>query len=42
MSYRLARIAALTGLDVDRSDDRFRLQAATLGAQLIGWPNRST
>jgi sugar diacid utilization regulator len=37
MSYRLARIRELTGLDADRADDRFRLQAAALGARLLDW-----
>ena len=38
VTYRLARIKALTGRDVAEPADRFVLQTAVLGAQLIGWP----
>jgi sugar diacid utilization regulator len=38
LTYRMARIQMLTGLDAGAADDRFRLHAATLGARLTGWP----
>jgi DNA-binding PucR family transcriptional regulator len=38
LTYRLERIAALTGHDPTDPSDRFTLQAATLGQQLLGWP----
>ena len=34
--YRLARIAKLTSLDLQHSDDRFRLELAIRGARLLG------
>jgi DNA-binding PucR family transcriptional regulator len=34
--YRLARIAKLTALDLQHSDDRFRLELAIRGARLLG------
>jgi sugar diacid utilization regulator len=37
LTYRLVRIATLTGLDPDSADDRFTLQVAVFGAQLLGW-----
>lgn len=40
LTYRLERIAALTGRDPADPDARFALQVATLGAQLLGWPER--
>jgi sugar diacid utilization regulator len=40
LTYRLERIAALTGRDPTDPQERFALQAATLGAQLLGWPER--
>ena len=38
LTYRLERIAQLTGRDPADPLERFALQAATLGAQLLGWP----
>jgi sugar diacid utilization regulator len=38
VTYRLARVRELTGHDPDDPEDRFALQAAVLGARLIGWP----
>lgn len=38
VTYRLDRIAQLTGQDPADPANRFGLQAATLGAQLLGWP----
>ena len=40
VTYRLERIKTLTGHDVAQPTDRFALQTAVLGAQLIGWPPR--
>jgi sugar diacid utilization regulator len=38
VTYRLDRIAALTGYDPARADDRYVLQTAVLGARLLDWP----
>lgn len=38
VTYRLARITQLTGYAVSRSDQRFALHAAVLGARLLEWP----
>ncbi|MDQ1635728.1 MAG: hypothetical protein QOJ32_2537 [Frankiaceae bacterium] len=38
LTYRLERIASLTGHDPADPADRFTLQVATLGHQLLGWP----
>ena len=38
LTYRLERIAQLTGRDPTDPEARFALQVATLGAQLLGWP----
>jgi sugar diacid utilization regulator len=38
LTYRLERIARLTGHDPTDPEDRFTLQAATVGQQLLGWP----
>jgi DNA-binding PucR family transcriptional regulator len=38
LTYRLERIATLTGRDPTDPEDRFTLQAATMGQQLLGWP----
>ncbi len=38
VTYRLARVAQLTGYRVSRPDQRFSLHAAVLGARLHGWP----
>lgn len=40
VTYRLDRIAQLTGADPADPGNRFGLQAATLGAQLLGWPEQ--
>ncbi|MGY1602474.1 PucR family transcriptional regulator [Geodermatophilus sp. SYSU D00815] len=40
VTYRLARVAQLTGHSVARPDQRFSLQAAVLGARLLDWPAR--
>ncbi|WP_336026767.1 PucR family transcriptional regulator [Geodermatophilus sp. FMUSA9-8] len=38
VTYRLARVAQLTGHSVARPDQRFALHAAVLGARLLDWP----
>jgi sugar diacid utilization regulator len=38
VTYRLARVAELTGYSVSRPDQRFSLHAAVLGARLLEWP----
>ncbi len=38
VTYRLARVAQLTGYSVARPDQRFSLHAALLGARLLEWP----
>jgi hypothetical protein len=38
VTYRLDRIAALTGYNPARADDRYVLQTATIGARLLDWP----
>jgi sugar diacid utilization regulator len=40
VTYRLSRVAQLTGYSVSRPDQRFSLQAAVLGARLLEWPAR--
>jgi sugar diacid utilization regulator len=40
VTYRLARIAELTGYSVGRPEQRFSLHAAALGARLLEWPAR--
>ena len=40
VTYRLARVAQLTGYRVSEPDQRFALHAAVLGAQLLEWPGR--
>jgi sugar diacid utilization regulator len=40
VTYRLARVAQLTGYSVSRPDQRFSLHAAVLGARLLGWPSK--
>jgi DNA-binding PucR family transcriptional regulator len=40
VSYRLERIAELTGHDPADPAQRFTVQAAVLGARLLGWPAR--
>ncbi len=39
VSYRLERIQALTGYHPGEPTQRFTLQAAVLGARLLGWPD---
>ncbi len=39
VTYRLDRIAALTGHDPTDPAQRFTINAAALGAKLLGWPN---
>jgi len=41
MTYRLARVKSLTGLDPLDPGDRFTLQVAILGAKLLGWPDHT-
>ena len=38
VTYRLARVAELSGYSVSRPDQRFSLHAAVLGARLLEWP----
>jgi sugar diacid utilization regulator len=38
VTYRLARVAELTGYSPARPDQRFSLHAAVLGARLLDWP----
>jgi DNA-binding PucR family transcriptional regulator len=38
VTYRLARVAQLTGYRVSQPDQRFALQTAVLGARLLEWP----
>lgn len=38
LSYRLERIAALTGFDPDDALQRYTLETAALGARLLDWP----
>jgi DNA-binding PucR family transcriptional regulator len=40
VTYRLARVAQLTGYSVANPDQRFSLHAAVLGARLLEWPAR--
>jgi sugar diacid utilization regulator len=40
VTYRLARVAQLTGYSVSRPDERFALHTAVLGARLLDWPVR--
>jgi sugar diacid utilization regulator len=38
VTYRLDRVRALTGYDVDVPEQAYSLQTAVLGARLLGWP----
>jgi DNA-binding PucR family transcriptional regulator len=38
LSYRLERIAALTGFDPDDPLQRYTLETAAMGARLLNWP----
>jgi sugar diacid utilization regulator len=40
VTYRLARVAQLTGHRVSQPEQRFSLQTAVLGARLLEWPAR--
>jgi len=40
VTYRLARVAQLSGHQVGRPDQRFTLHTAVLGARLLDWPRR--
>jgi sugar diacid utilization regulator len=40
VTYRLERVKALTGFDPLDPGHRFTLQAAALGAKLLGWPEQ--
>jgi sugar diacid utilization regulator len=40
VTYRLQRIKTLTGYDAADPTDRFTLQAATLGARALNWPQQ--
>jgi sugar diacid utilization regulator len=39
VTYRLTRVAQLTGYSVSQPDERFTLHAAVLGARLLEWPS---
>jgi DNA-binding PucR family transcriptional regulator len=41
VTYRLDRVKTLTGFDALDPAHRFTLQAAVLGARLLGWPERA-
>jgi DNA-binding PucR family transcriptional regulator len=41
VTYRLDRVRRLTGFDPLDPAHRFTLQAAVLGARLLGWPDRA-
>jgi len=40
MTYRLAKIAELTGRNPADPAERFELQTAVIGARMLGWPQR--
>ena len=40
VTYRLAKVAELTGRDASKPDDRLALEVAVLGARLLRWPQR--
>ncbi|HEX5567047.1 MAG TPA: helix-turn-helix domain-containing protein, partial [Streptomyces sp.] len=40
LSYRLARIRALTGYDTGDGLQRYTLETAAMGARLLGWPDK--
>lgn len=42
VSYRIDRIRRLTGYSATDPNQRFTLEAAVLGAKLLGWPGKST
>jgi DNA-binding PucR family transcriptional regulator len=39
VTYRLERVKSLSGFDPSDPAQRFTLQAAVLGAKLLGWPD---
>jgi sugar diacid utilization regulator len=39
VTYRLDRVRALTGYDLDNPIQRHAVETATLGARLLGWPD---
>ena len=41
VSYRLAKVKALTGHDANDPEQRFTLHAAVLGARLLQWPSQA-
>jgi sugar diacid utilization regulator len=41
ITYRLARVKALTGQDASDPANRFALHVAVEGARLLGWPDRA-
>lgn len=41
VTYRLARVAALTGMDPAAPESRFTLHTAVVGARMLGWPGTS-
>jgi DNA-binding PucR family transcriptional regulator len=38
VTYRLARVQALLGVDPKDPAERYALQSAVLGARAVGWP----
>lgn len=42
VTYRLARVRSLLGVDPTDPAERFALQAAVLGARALGWPDTGT
>ena len=42
LSYRLERIAQLSGLDPDDALQRYTLETAALGARLLNWPHQES
>jgi DNA-binding PucR family transcriptional regulator len=40
VTYRLARVAELTGYRVSQPDQRFALHAVVLGARPLEWPSK--
>jgi DNA-binding PucR family transcriptional regulator len=42
LTYRLSKIAELTGRDPTNATHRFELQTAVTGARLLGWPTPSS
>ena len=41
VTYRLAKVKALTGYSASHPEQRFALHAAVLGARLLEWPHRA-